>query len=76
VGIWNNFPLPLIMLADDKLYPITLGLNAWRSQVDRSPEFYPLTIGGLLVSVIPLAIAMVFLQRYWRGGLTDGSVKG
>jgi multiple sugar transport system permease protein len=26
--------------------------------------------------VIPLAIAMVFLQRYWRGGLTDGSVKG
>ena len=76
VGIWNNFLLPLIMLADDKLYPITLGLNAWRSQVDRSPEFYPLTIGGLLVSVIPLAIAMVFLQRYWRGGLTDGSVKG
>jgi multiple sugar transport system permease protein len=76
VGIWNNFLLPLIMLADDKLYPITLGLNAWRSQVDRSPQFYSLTIGGLLVSVIPLAIAMVFLQRYWRGGLTDGSVKG
>jgi ABC-type glycerol-3-phosphate transport system permease component len=76
VGIWNNFLLPLIMLADDKLYPITLGLNAWRSQVDRSPRFYELTIGGLLVSVIPLAIAMVFLQRHWRGGLTDGSVKG
>ncbi|WP_043718415.1 carbohydrate ABC transporter permease [Kutzneria sp. 744] len=76
VGIWNNFLLPLIMLADDKLYPITLGLNAWRSQVDRSPQFYELTIGGLLVSVIPLGIAMIFLQRYWRGGLTDGSVKG
>jgi multiple sugar transport system permease protein len=76
VGIWNNFLLPLIMLADDRLYPITLGLNVWRSEVDRSPEFYPLTVGGLLVSVIPLAIAMIFLQRYWRGGLTDGAVKG
>lgn len=32
--------------------------------------------GGLPVSVIPPAVAMVFLQRHWRGGLTDGSVKG
>jgi multiple sugar transport system permease protein len=76
VGIWNNFLLPLIMLADERLYPITLGLNAWYGQVNRSPEFYQLTIGGLLVSVIPLAAAMILLQRYWRGGLTDGAVKG
>ncbi|WP_150308545.1 carbohydrate ABC transporter permease [Planctomonas psychrotolerans] len=76
VGIWNNFFLPLIMLADSKLYPITLGLNNWRSQVDRLPEFYQLTTGGVLVSIIPLIVAMIVLQRYWRGGLTDGAVKG
>ncbi|MCX2799822.1 carbohydrate ABC transporter permease [Curtobacterium flaccumfaciens] len=76
VGIWNNFFLPLIMLADQKLYPITLGLNNWRSQVDRLPEFYQLTTGGVLVSVIPLVIAIIVLQRFWRGGLTEGSVKG
>ncbi len=46
VGIWNNYFLPLVMLADIKLYPITLGLNNWRSQVDRLPEFYQLTTGG------------------------------
>ncbi|WP_043671121.1 carbohydrate ABC transporter permease [Clavibacter michiganensis] len=76
VGIWNNYFLPLIMLADTKLYPITLGLNNWRSQVDRLPEFYQLTTGGVLVSIIPLIAAMIVLQKYWRGGLTDGAVKG
>lgn len=76
VAIWNNYFLPLIMLADDKLYPITLGLTTWRAQVDRLPEFYELTIGGSLVSVIPLAILIIVLQRFWRGGLTEGAVKG
>nr|WP_276610598.1 carbohydrate ABC transporter permease [Kineococcus siccus] len=76
VGIWNNYFLPLIMLADENLYPITLGLVNWRAQVDRLPEFYELTTGGVLVSIIPLAILMIVLQRFWRGGLTEGSVKG
>lgn len=75
VGIWNNYFLPLVMLSDSKLYPITLGLNNWLSQVDRLPEFYELTTGGVLLSIIPLAIAMIVLQRFWRGGLTEGAVK-
>ncbi|KNC19479.1 sugar ABC transporter permease [Arthrobacter sp. RIT-PI-e] len=75
VGIWNNYFLPLVMLSDTELFPITLGLNNWRSQVDRLPEFYELTTGGVLLSIIPLAIAMIVLQRFWRGGLTEGSVK-
>jgi len=75
VGIWNNYFLPLVMLSDNTLYPITLGLNNWRSQTDRLPEFYELTTGGVLLSIIPLAIAMIVLQRFWRGGLTEGAVK-
>ncbi|MFE4198280.1 carbohydrate ABC transporter permease [Paenarthrobacter sp. NPDC056912] len=75
VGIWNNYFLPLVMLSDSELYPITLGLNNWLSQVDRLPEFYELTTGGVLLSIIPLSIAMIVLQRFWRGGLTEGAVK-
>ncbi|SHE23908.1 carbohydrate ABC transporter permease [Actinomyces glycerinitolerans] len=75
VAIWNNYFLPLIMLADERLYPITLGLNTWLSQTNRLPEFYQLTIGGALLSVIPLAILMLVLQRFWKGGLTEGAVK-
>ncbi|MFJ4227431.1 carbohydrate ABC transporter permease [Paenarthrobacter nicotinovorans] len=75
VGIWNNYFLPLVMLSDSELYPITLGLNNWLSQVDRLPEFYELTTGGVLLSIVPLSIAMIVLQRFWRGGLTEGAVK-
>ncbi len=76
VGIWNNFFLPLVMLSDQKLYPITLGLTSWQSISDRNPEFYQLTVTGALLSVVPIMIAIASLQRFWRGGLTEGSVKG
>jgi multiple sugar transport system permease protein len=66
VGIWNNYFLPLIMLSNDKLFPITVGLTAYRF----------LAIPGALVSTIPLLIGCAFLQRYWRNGLGTGSVKG
>jgi multiple sugar transport system permease protein len=76
VGIWNNYFLPLVMLSDPKLYPITLGLTSWQSFADRQPELYQLTVGGAFVSVIPLMVAILVLQRFWRSGLTEGSVKG
>jgi multiple sugar transport system permease protein len=66
VAIWNNYFLPLVMLNNEKLFPITVGLV-----VDRF-----LAIPGSLVSTIPLLIGCVFLQHYWRAGLGTGSVKG
>ena len=76
IGIWNNFFLPLVMLSDQSLYPITLGLVQWQSVSDRHPELYQLAIGGAFLSVIPIMIAIVSLQRFWKAGLTEGSVKG
>jgi multiple sugar transport system permease protein len=76
VGIWNNYFLPLVMLSDPDLYPITLGLVSWHTIADRQPEVYALTIGGAFVSVVPLMIVTAVLQRFWRAGLTQGSVKG
>jgi len=75
VHIWNNYFLPLVMLSDDRKYPITLGLVTWKEAADRAPELTQYTVGGAFVSVIPLAVAMLVLQRYWRTGLTEGSVK-
>lgn len=75
VTIWNNFLLPLIMLQDSSLYPLTYGLYLWQSQISRFPELQVLTIVGSLVSVIPLVVTFLALQRFWRAGLTAGSVK-
>ena len=30
---------------------------------------------GALVAILPLIVAFLLLQRYWRGGLTIGSLK-
>ncbi len=75
VSIWNNFFLPLIMLRDQTLFPVTLGLYTWNSQVSQIPDIRTLVIVGALVSIIPLLIAFLSLQRFWRNGLGAGGLK-
>ncbi|MEV5018011.1 carbohydrate ABC transporter permease [Streptomyces sp. NPDC053780] len=72
---WNNFFLPLVMLNDSALYPVGLGLFSWNSVLPQEPQLYALVVTGSLVSVLPLAIAFLTLQRHWRSGLTAGAVK-
>jgi multiple sugar transport system permease protein len=77
VAIWNNYFLPLVMLSDQKLFPITVGLQTWNVTTGGANKFlYTLIIAGALVSSIPLLAGCVLLQRFWRGGLGAGSVKG
>ncbi|WP_167441434.1 carbohydrate ABC transporter permease [Amycolatopsis vastitatis] len=80
VATWNNYFLPLIMLNDQRLYPVTLGLAFWAEQAQNggagaSGEMLPLVLTGSLLSIIPLVVAFLFLQRYWQSGLAAGAVK-
>ncbi|MFJ5226753.1 carbohydrate ABC transporter permease [Streptomyces sp. NPDC088400] len=74
-AIWNNFFLPMVMLSDQDLYPVSLGLYTWNSSATVSPEYYPVVIMGSLLAVLPLILAFALLQRFWRSGLTAGAVK-
>ena len=78
VGTWNNYFLPLLVLSDPNLYPLTLGLASWNAQAAANggaQVLYSLVVTGALVSILPLIIGFLFLQHYWQGGLTIGSVK-
>jgi multiple sugar transport system permease protein len=75
VQIWNNFFLPLMVLNDHKLFPVTLGLVFWNQQAITSPDVQSLVIIGALLSVVPLIVLFFTLQRFWRSGLAAGSVK-
>ncbi len=75
VSIWNNFFLPLIMLRDQTLFPVTLGLYTWNSQVSQIPDIRTLVLVGAFVSIIPLLVAFLSLQRFWRNGLGAGGLK-
>lgn len=76
IVIWNNFFLPLIMLVDQDLFPMTLGLFTWNSQTIQDPTLATAVLTGSLLSVVPIIAAFLMLQRYWRSGLGAGGVKG
>ncbi|MFF7333483.1 ABC transporter permease subunit [Streptomyces sp. NPDC008150] len=73
VEIWNNYLLPAMVLGDDRLQPVTVGLVGWNASHVAVPP--PLVVIGSLVSVLPLLIAFLALQRFWRAGMTAGAVK-
>jgi multiple sugar transport system permease protein len=77
VATWNNYFLPLIMLSDPAWYPLTVGLNQWNAQATgaAAEPIYNLVITGSLLSIIPIVVAFLMLQRFWQSGLSAGSVK-
>ena len=80
VACWNNYFLPLAMLSDNRLFPVTVGIGLWQSTASTygaagGQSLWSIIILGSLVSVIPLIVAFLTLQRYWRGGLAIGSLK-
>jgi multiple sugar transport system permease protein len=75
VTIWNNFFLPLIMLRSEELFPVTYGLYAWNSTINQFPELRTFVLVGSLLSIVPLIITFLLLQRYWRTGLGTGALK-
>ncbi|MFG1925000.1 carbohydrate ABC transporter permease [Cryptosporangium sp. NPDC048952] len=75
IGIWNNFFLPMVMLQSEELYPITLGLFNWNAAVSQQPDLQQSVITGSFVSIVPLIVLFLMLQRFWRTGLAAGAVR-
>ena len=70
---WNNLVWPLVVLNDKDLYTLPLGLALLRSEFQVN---YGITSASAFLSVVPLLIVFLFLQRYFLEGLTVGAVKG
>ena len=78
VSTWNNYFLPLVMLNDPKLYPVPVGLaqlNATANAGGGSEALFSVVVTGAALSIIPLIVAFLLLQRYWQSGLAAGAVK-
>ncbi|RKR74452.1 carbohydrate ABC transporter permease [Frondihabitans australicus] len=80
VATWNNYFLPLIMLNTQTLFPLTVGLSQWEAASSSggggSQALFSSVITGSLISILPLVIAFLYLQRFWQSGLATGGVKG
>ena len=75
ISIWNNFLLPLIVLNDQSLWPVTLGLYSWQLNAMSEPDLVRIVVTGSMVGTIPLVILFLSLQKYWRSGITTGAIK-
>lgn len=76
VSNWNNFFLPLTMLRGSDKWTLAVGLYSWfANRADTSVDRTALTIVGALISIIPLAIVLISMQRYWRTGVALGAIK-
>ena len=78
VASWNNYFLPLVVLNSSEHFPITVGLANWYASAaggSGGSLLYTVVMAGALVSIVPVIIAFLFIQRFWQGGLATGAVK-
>jgi multiple sugar transport system permease protein len=73
LGAWNDFMWPLIVLSDRDLQTLPVALAALSREHVSDTE---LMMAGAVVTVLPVLVLFLALQRYYMQGLMTGSVKG
>jgi multiple sugar transport system permease protein len=76
VAVWNNYFLPFIIFSKNSIFPLTVGIGVWatRAQNAGDERVFPLIVIGGLVTIIPLMLLFLVIQRRWRSGLLVGAV--
>ena len=72
LGSWNDFMWPLIVLTDGQLYTLPVALAALSREHVQDVE---MMMAGAVITVVPVLILFLTLQRYYMQGLLMGGVK-
>ena len=72
LATWNDFMWPLIVLSDDRKYTLPVALAGLVGEHAQDVE---LMMAGAVITVLPVLILFLMLQRYYVEGVTEGSVK-
>lgn len=73
MGSWNNFLWPQILLHHSERFTLPIALN---QLVGLQQQDYGILMAGTLLSILPVIILFLLLQREFVAGLTAGAVKG
>jgi multiple sugar transport system permease protein len=73
LNTWNDFMWPLIVLSDEAKYTLPVALANLSGEHVQDTE---LMMAGAVVTVLPVMLVFLFLQRYYIQGVMAGSVKG
>ena len=73
IGSWGEFLWPSIVLTNEKLYTLPVGINNLSSAFSSD---YRLVAAGSIISIVPIIIFFLSLQKYFIQGENEGAVKG
>ncbi|MCD6310832.1 MAG: carbohydrate ABC transporter permease [Candidatus Eremiobacteraeota bacterium] len=66
VAFWNTFMWPLIILKNESMYPLTVGLSYMANMFSSD---FRLVAAGCILAMIPVIILFIFNQRYFVQGI-------
>ena len=72
MGTWNDFMWPLIELTDDRLYTLPVALANLSGEHAQDTE---MMMAGSVLTVLPVLVLFMALQRYYLEGIMMGGVK-
>lgn len=73
VGSWGEFLWPSIILTKQSLFTLPVGINELQGAFSAD---YRLIAAGSMVSILPIVIFFLVLQKYFIKGTNEGAVKG
>ncbi|MDD3593082.1 MAG: carbohydrate ABC transporter permease [Candidatus Gastranaerophilales bacterium] len=73
VGCWGEFLWPSIVLTKQEMFTLPVGLNYLQGFFSSNWRFIS---AGAIISIVPILIFFLALQKYFIGGQTQGAVKG
>lgn len=72
LGTWNELLIALVLISADAWLTVPVGLLKFQGQFSSR---YTELMAGVLISILPILVLYIFLQRYMVAGLTAGAVK-
>lgn len=72
MGTWNDFLWPLIIMTDDSMYTLPVALANLSLEHVQDTE---LMMAGSVITVLPVLVLFVSLQRYYLSGIMAGALK-
>ncbi|MBV9464330.1 MAG: carbohydrate ABC transporter permease [Verrucomicrobiae bacterium] len=73
LAVWNEYLLAMLVLSSAKLMPLQRGLMVFQGAHITD---YPLLMAGVIITIVPVVICYLVLQRHIIKGITAGAVKG
>ena len=70
---WNDYILPLLVLSDQKKYTIQIAIKNF---IGNTGVDWSSILAASVLSILPIVILFMILQKYIVGGVSAGGVKG